>query len=87
MVTIRHPLLQVGNAVFVASFEYLVDLSYLWSTSTDLEFFNGTSNAYTTPGTVYLLNDTITKVFENQSIMQAHIKSVKKSHLSALQCQ
>ena len=50
MVTIRHPLLQVGNAVFVASFEYLVDLSYLWSTSTDLQLTNGTDAAYYNPG-------------------------------------
>ena len=44
------PMMQVGNAVFGASFEYLVDLSYLWSTSTDLQLTNGTDAAYYNPG-------------------------------------
>ena len=52
----------VSNAAFGNAFQYLVDLSCLWSTSTDLQFINGTNPDWTNPGTVYLLNDTNTAV-------------------------
>lgn len=54
---------QVGNAAFDAAYKYLVDLSYLWTSTMDLVFTTGASklsNADT--GGVYLLNDTITRV-------------------------
>lgn len=57
-------IVQVGNAAFVAAFEYLVDLSYIWTSTMDLAFTNGTASnpAYSNHGSVYLLNDTQTQV-------------------------
>ncbi len=44
--------------MFNYAFQQLGDLTYLWSTPTDLNFTNGTNAEYYNPGTVYLLNAT-----------------------------
>lgn len=55
--------MQVGNAAFIASYKYLVDLSYLWTSTMDLVFTSGANKITDADdGNVYLLNDTMTRV-------------------------
>jgi hypothetical protein len=49
---------QVANTAFNYALQQLSDLTYLWSTPTDLDFTNGTDAGYYNPGAVYLLNAT-----------------------------
>ena len=53
---------QVGNTNFNYALQQLGDLTYLWTTPTDVNFTNGTNADYYNPGTVYLLNATDTAV-------------------------
>ncbi len=53
---------QVGNPTFNYALQQLSDLTYLWSTPTDLDFTNGTDPDYYNPGDVYLLNATAVAV-------------------------
>ncbi len=53
---------QVGNTNFNYALQQLGDLTYLWTTPTDVNFTNNTNADYYNPGTVYLLNATDTAV-------------------------
>lgn len=56
-------ILQVGNQQFAFAFQHLVDLSYLWTTSTHLNVTNATlANGAVPADEVRLLNDTATVV-------------------------
>ena len=58
---VRHP--QVGNQAFAFAFQQLLDLSYLWSTSTHLNVTNATLASGAVPADeVRVLNDTRTVV-------------------------
>ena len=54
--------MQVGNTKFNYALQQLPDLTYQWTTPTDVNFTNGTNAGYYNPGTVYLLNATNTSV-------------------------
>ena len=59
---------QVGNTEFNYAFQQLGDLTYLWTTPTDVNFTNATNADYYNPGTVYLLNATQTAVCTCRSV-------------------
>lgn len=78
---------QVGNQAFAFAFQQLLDLSYLWSTSTHLNVTNATLASGAVPADeVRVLNDTRTVVSGTPSVQSLAAAAVSFPHIGAEFC-